>query len=50
VPTLEKWGINIYDPEESFKEIDANGGGHVLFDEFVTWAASKNLDLEDDDD
>ena len=50
VPTLEKWGVKIEDPEASFKEIDGNGGGQVLFDEFVIWAAAKNLDLEDDDD
>ena len=50
VPTLGKWGVKITDAEASFKEIDVNGGGVVLFDEFVIWATSKNLDLEDDDD
>jgi len=50
IPTLEKWGVKIMDPEASFKEIDGNGGGKILFDEFVKWAASKNLDLEGDDD
>ena len=50
VPTLEKWGVKIEDAQTSFNEIDTNGGGVVLFDEFVVWAASKNLDLEDDDD
>ena len=50
VPTLAKWGVEIADPEKSFKEIDTNGGGQVLFDEFVEWALSKNLDLEDDED
>ena len=33
-----------------FAKIDKNGGGQILFDEFVDWAASKNLDIEDDDD
>jgi len=50
VPTLAKWGVEITDAEKSFKEIDTNGGGQVLFDEFVGWALSKNLDLEDDED
>jgi len=50
LPTLEKWGICIPDTQAAFKEIDTNGGGFVLFDEFVGWAMMKNLDLEDDDD
>ncbi len=33
-----------------WREIDHNGGGVVLFDEFCQWAIQKNLDLEDDDD
>ena len=49
VPTLAKWGVEITDAEKSFKEIDTNGGGQVLFDEFVDWALSKNLHLEDDE-
>ena len=27
-----------------------HGGGQILFDEFVDWATSKNLDIEDDDE
>jgi len=50
VPTLARWGVKIEDAEASFKEIDGNGGGQVLFDEFVIWAASKNLDHDEDDD
>jgi len=50
LPTLAKWGVKIDDPAAAFKEIDVNGGGQVLFDEFVVWATSKNLDLDDDDD
>ena len=33
-----------------FESIDKNGGGQILFAEFVDWALSKNLDLEDDED
>jgi len=47
LPTLEKWGICIPDTQAAFKEIDANGGGFVLFDEFVGWAMMKNLDLDE---
>jgi len=50
LPTLARWGIKITDAQASFKEIDTNGGGIVLFDEFVDWAMDKNLDLEDDDE
>ncbi len=47
---MEVWVGEISDPEETFKQIDKNGGGQILFDEFCTWAIKKNLDLEDDDD
>ena len=50
VPLLEKWGVRVTDAEGTFKEIDKNGGGQVLFDEFVDWGVKKGLDLEDDDD
>jgi len=50
VPLLKKWGVDIPEPEKTFAEIDTNGGGKILFDEFVAWAQKKGLDLEDDDD
>ena len=50
VPQLNKWGAKIGDPEATFKEIDVDGGGMILFDEFAAWAMKRGLDLEDDDD
>lgn len=50
LPTLDKWGVKIYDPDATFKVIDSNGGGWVLFDEFCIWAAAQNMDIDDDDD
>ena len=50
VPQLNKWGAKIGDPEATFKEIDVDGGGMILFDEFAAWAMKRELDLEDDDD
>jgi len=50
IPIMEKWGVKVNDPSETFAQIDTNGGGSILFDEFCHWAISKNLDLEDDDD
>ena len=49
-PKIESWGVKIVDPAASFKEIDADGGGSVTFDEFAHWALEKGLDLESDDD
>ncbi len=49
-PMMEIWVGPINDPEETFNEIDQNGGGKILFDEFCKWAIEKNLDLEDDVD
>ena len=47
---LEQWGVQVSDAETVFRQIDADGGGHILFDEFCQWAAANNLDIEDDDD
>jgi len=35
------------DPDAAFQEMDANGGGMLLFDEFAAWALKKHLDAED---
>ena len=48
--TVEVWVGPIADMGAEFDTIDKNGGGQILFDEFVDWATSKNLDIEDDDD
>ena len=48
--TMKQWGINITNIEVTWKEVDKNGGGKVLFDEFANWAIKKGLDLDDDDD
>ena len=32
---LAGWGVKVEDPEAAFKEIDSDGGGQVLFDEFA---------------
>ena len=49
-PMLEKWGIDMSNPDKMWKECDRDGGGMVLFIEFCDWAVKKHLDLEDDDD
>ncbi len=47
---MKKWGVEVEDPEKEFKEIDKNGGGSIMFDEFCHYAIKKNLDLDDDVD
>jgi hypothetical protein len=47
---LQKWQIDMTDPEQQWRECDVDGKGMVLFDEFCNWAIRKNLDLDDDDD
>jgi hypothetical protein len=42
--------LKVEDPAATFKAIDADGGGMILFDEFAHWAIQNKLDLEDDDD
>ncbi|CAK9053127.1 Flagellar calcium-binding protein TB-1.7G (17 kDa calcimedin) (17 kDa calflagin) (Fragment) [Durusdinium trenchii] len=50
VPLLKEWGVDIEDPEETFKAIDKDKGGQILFDEFANWAMKENLDSPDDDE
>eukprot|EP00672_Neobodo_designis_P004661 CAMPEP_0174877856 /NCGR_PEP_ID=MMETSP1114-20130205/82464_1 /TAXON_ID=312471 /ORGANISM="Neobodo designis, Strain CCAP 1951/1" /LENGTH=985 /DNA_ID=CAMNT_0016113243 /DNA_START=232 /DNA_END=3189 /DNA_ORIENTATION=- len=38
--------LDIEDPEATFNEIDENGGGYVLFDEFCLWIAKHRPGLE----
>jgi hypothetical protein len=47
---IEKWVGAIESASATFDEIDSDGGGMILFDEFCSWAIKKNLDLEDDVD
>ena len=49
LPTMEKWGVNIRDPEEEFQEIDKNNSGTISFEEFCNYAIQESLDLEEDD-
>ncbi len=37
VDLVAKWGLAISDADATFKEIDVDGGGVVLFDEFADW-------------
>ena len=44
VSKLREWGMEIADdPKRTFAEIDGNGGGQILFEEFCEWAMDKNL-------
>lgn len=50
IPTMNKWGVFIDNPEDAFKEIDTNNDNVLSFTEFCDFAISRSLDLEDDDD
>ena len=43
VPRLAQWGLRIADARQTFREIDTNGGGQILFYEFCAWAMPRNL-------
>ena len=49
IPRINKWGIKIDHPEETFKKI-SGGDENIAFTEFSEWAIKANLDLEDDED
>ena len=41
--------MEIVDPVKVFNQIDRDGAGMVLFEEFVEFALEQELDMEDDD-
>ena len=45
---LVQWVGPVEDMGAEFDKIDKNGGGQILFGEFVDWALEKDLDIEDD--
>ena len=47
---MESWGVKIPDPVATFRSIDTDHGGMILFAEFADWALKMSLDLPDDDD
>jgi len=50
VEMLKEWGVDVDDPIQSFSQIDRNGGGQVLFNEFAAWALKMGLDYDQDVD
>ena len=48
-PLIEQWVGKIQNPQAEFQQIDMDGHGQILFNEFCDWSAQKNLDLDDDD-
>eukprot|EP00931_Biecheleriopsis_adriatica_P095465 TRINITY_DN69069_c0_g1_i1.p1 TRINITY_DN69069_c0_g1~~TRINITY_DN69069_c0_g1_i1.p1 ORF type:complete len:616 (+),score=132.20 TRINITY_DN69069_c0_g1_i1:90-1850(+) len=57
IPKILDWGVGMEveyrlndDPQSVFQEIDANGGGVVMFDEFAHWALWNHIFTEDEAD
>jgi len=44
-PLLRSWGVEVDDPTQQFREMNTDGGGHVLFHEFAGWALRSGLDI-----
>ena len=49
VPLFATWGVIVVDPAAEFAELDTDGGGRVLFDEFSGWALKRGLDMDTSD-
>jgi Ca2+-binding EF-hand superfamily protein len=50
ITKIESWGLQIDNPTTEFNNVDTNGGGYILFEEFADWALTKKLHLETDDE
>ena len=46
LPQLASFGVTVDDADATFAEIDTNGGGMILFNEFAAWACAKGLDAD----
>ena len=49
VPLMGNWGVKIKDSEKEFRSI-SNNNETISFEEFCSYAITKSLDLEEDDD
>ena len=38
---MRDWGVAVRDASRAFREMDLNGGGVVLFNEFAQWALKQ---------
>lgn len=50
MPILERWGIDVSNPQACWRDCDKNGGGVVLFDEFCDWAIKQNMSLPEEEE
>ena len=50
LPRLNAWGAKISNPEAEFRKIDKNGGGSIVFTEFLDYALDLDLDHDQDID
>ena len=41
---MKTFGVNLKDADATFRKIDRDGGGMILFDEFCEWAMTKGMD------
>merc|ERR1712107_527609 len=48
LPKLQQWGVQVTNADRTFIEIDVDGGGMILFDEFAAWAITQSLTLGPD--
>jgi Ca2+-binding EF-hand superfamily protein len=46
VVLVREWGCDVQDPVAAFGQLDSDGGGRILFNEFCDWALSMHLNLE----
>jgi Ca2+-binding EF-hand superfamily protein len=46
VRLLRDWNIDVQDPVETFKKVDRDGGGKILFIEFCDWVLKKHLSYD----
>ena len=43
LPLLSPWGVHVSDPHAEFAQLDENGGGYILFEEFSHWSIVESF-------
>ncbi len=46
---MKNWGLDMSSPDQLWREVDKDGSGMILFNEFAEWAIKKNLDLNENE-
>lgn len=50
IPLMQKWGIDMRNPQQTWRDLDTFGVGKIFFADFTQWAIVSTLQIDDNQD